>query len=114
MAEMFEAVAILGVVEPLVLDLPTTLGQGVERAAAQWSAGEIGRPESFDPLPIRMALAIAEHPQRLPTQRLPGIEVVGIPDLNAVGVVPESPVRGLSGKAALRRPVQLRQVVLEP
>src|SRR5271167_1498948 len=114
MAEMFEAVAILGVVEPLVLDLPTTFGQVVERATAQLSAGEIGQPESFDDLTVSMVLAIAEHPHRLPTQRLPGVEVVGIPDLDAVGAVPESQVRGLSRKAALRCPVQLWQVVLEP
>jgi hypothetical protein len=36
-AMMFQTVAILGVIEALVLDLPTALGHAVQRQAAQFA-----------------------------------------------------------------------------
>ena len=45
--DVFEAVAIFGVIEALVFDLPTTLGTGKQGARADLGRREIGQPLSF-------------------------------------------------------------------
>ena len=42
MADMFQAIAILGVVESLILDLPAAFGEAKQRTAAELAGGEIG------------------------------------------------------------------------
>src|SRR5438552_13929679 len=98
-ADVFQSVAVLGVVEALVLDLPAALGQGVERAAADLSGGKIGEPVGLDDFPVRMTLAITDHAHALPAQRLPRIKVFGVPELDLIGAVPELEVRGLGAEA---------------
>src|SRR5437773_6330918 len=93
-ADVFQSVAVLGVVEALVLDLPAALGQGVERATADLSGGKIGEPVGLDDFPVRMTLAITDHAHALPAQRLPRIKVFGVPELDRMGAVPELEVRG--------------------
>lgn len=47
MIDVFEAVAIFGVIEALVFNLPTTLGPGKQGARADSGGREIGQPVSF-------------------------------------------------------------------
>src|SRR5437763_17062479 len=92
-ADVFQSVAVLGVVEALVLDLPAALGQGVERATADLSGGKIGEPVGLDDFPVRMTLAITDHAQALPAQRLPRIKVFGVPEIDRMRAVQEIEVR---------------------
>src|SRR2546427_5502629 len=55
-----------------------------------------------DDIAIRFVLAIAENTHRFPLQAFPRIEVVGVPDLHAIGIVPEYQGRR-SGTEALDR-----------
>src|SRR5436309_8073856 len=47
-ADVFQTVAVLSVIEALVLDLPAALGHRVEATAAEVAGGEIGEPVSLD------------------------------------------------------------------
>src|SRR5260370_20483192 len=44
MTDMFEAVAVLGVIEALVFNLPTTLSHVIKRKASQPARGEVSQP----------------------------------------------------------------------
>src|SRR2546422_4951049 len=110
---MFQPMTILRVVETLILDLPATLGHAVERATAHPWGGKVGQPESLDDLSVGFVLPVEEDPDRFPAQRLPGVKVVGVPDLDAVWALAESRVRGLGTKASLGGTEQLGQVVFQ-
>lgn len=56
-ADMLQAVAVLGVVETLVLDFPAALADAEYFAAADPLAREVGKPERFDHLAVRLVLA---------------------------------------------------------
>src|SRR5690242_3409843 len=71
MAQVLQTVAILGIVEPFVLDLPAGFGQTEESPAADLARGKIGEPISFDHLAIGFALAIEEDTHRFPAQGFP-------------------------------------------
>ena len=93
MADMLESVAVLGIVEAFVFDLPAALGHGVQTATADVTRGEIGQPVGLDDLAVRLMLAIADHAHGVPLQAFPRVKVVGVPDLDAIGAVAELQVR---------------------
>ena len=66
MADMFQAIAILGVVESLIFDLPTALGEAKQRATAELAGGKIGQPESLADRSIGFVLAVTNDSDRLP------------------------------------------------
>ena len=84
MADMRHPIPGLGIVEALVLNLPPTLGHPVERQGADLTGGPIGEPVGLDNGPVRLVLAVADHPDGRPTECLPRIEVVGIPELDTI------------------------------
>ena len=47
-ADVLDTVAVLGVVEALVFDLPAALGHAVERAASGLGGGKVGQPVGLD------------------------------------------------------------------
>ena len=95
---MFQPVAILGVIESLILDLPAALGQAEEGAAAELWGGKIRQPESLEDRSVRFVLPIKNDPHRLPAQRVPRVEVVGVPDFYPILPLPE-----LNGLEATRQ-----------
>ena len=89
MADMLKSIAVLGVVEALIFDLPAALGHGVEAAATQATRGEIGEPIGLDDFSIAMVLAITDDAHGVPLQAFPGVEVVRVPDLDAIAALSE-------------------------
>ena len=83
-AEVLEAVAVWGVVASLVLDFPAALGPAEDGAAAHPVARKVGEPVGLVHLPVGLVLPIADHPHRLPSQRVPRVKVVGVPDFHPV------------------------------
>src|SRR2546427_2425852 len=67
-----------------------------------------------DDIAIRFVLAIAENTHRFPLQAFPRIEVVGVPDLHAIGIVPEYQGRRSGTEALLRRAEKFGQIFLQP
>src|ERR1700730_4910849 len=102
MADVFQAMAVLGVIETLVLYLPTTLGHVIERTTADCSHRGIGEPEGFNHLAVRLVLTVEDDPYGLPTQSVPRIEVVGVPELDLIRSVPKGNCGRLGGKSFLR------------
>jgi len=113
-ADMPPAVTVLGIVEALVLDPPAALGQAVEGAAADPVRGEVGQPVGLDHLAMRLLLPVENHSYRLPAQRLPRVEIIGIPDLNPILPIAEAELGRLGPEPFLSRGQQLGQVVLQP
>src|ERR1700730_42148 len=110
MADVFQAMAVLGVIETLVLYLPTTLGHVIERTTADCSHRGIGEPEGFNHLAVRLVLSVEDDPYGLPTQSVPRIEVVGVPELDLIRSVPKGNCGRLGGKSFLRSGQQFGQV----
>src|SRR2546430_8676609 len=81
MANVLQTVAILGIIEPFILDLPAGFGQTEKRSAADLARGKIGEPISFDDLALGFVLAIEQDPHRFPAQGSPRIKIVAVPDL---------------------------------
>ena len=79
MGDVFESVAILGVIEPLVLNLPTALGEEIQLLGGNQERGEIGQPIRFTHCSIGSVLAVAENANRWPVQPFPWIKIVCIP-----------------------------------
>jgi len=100
---VLSAIAILGVVESLVFNLPTTLGHVIQRQAAHLAQGKVGQPFGLDHLAGRFVLAIADHAHGDPLQRIPRIEVVGIPDLDPIFAVAIDVSGGLLLETLLQR-----------
>src|SRR6202162_4569970 len=94
MADVFQAMAVLGVIETLVLYLPTTLGHVIERPTGDSPQGGIGEPERFNHLAVGLVLSVEDDPHGLPTQRVPGIEVIGGPEFHPIWSV----VKGQRGR----------------
>ena len=84
MADMLQAMTALGFIETLVLDLPAALGHAEQRLSPHSGGGEIRQPVGFDHLTVRLVLAIEEDANGFPTQRIPGIEIVRLPNLYAI------------------------------
>src|SRR6266566_2040056 len=102
-ADMLQSITILSVVEAFIFNVPSTLGHVVQTAAADATRREVGEPVGLDDIAIRFVLAIAEDPHRFPLQAFPRVKVVGVPDLHAIGTVPEFQGRRLGTEALLRR-----------
>src|SRR5260370_25802472 len=100
MTDMFEPVAVLGVIEALVFNLPTALGHVIERKTTELARGEVSQPVGLNERAIGFVLAVANHPHGAPVESFPGIEVVGIPDLDALLMLVEN-AGGRSGAEAL-------------
>ena len=90
MTDMFEPVAVLGVIEALVFNLPTALGHVIERKATELARGEVSQPVSLNQRAIGFMLAVANYPHGGPLESFPGIEIVGIPDLDALLMLVEN------------------------
>lgn len=88
-ADMLQSITILSIVEALILNVPSTLGHVVQTATADAMRREVGEPVGLDDIAIRFVLAIAEDTHRFPLQTLPWIKVVSVPELHAIGTVPE-------------------------
>ena len=84
MTDMLEAVAVLGVIEALVFNLPTALSHVIERETTELARGEVSQPVSLNERAIGFVLAVANHAHGGPLESLPGIEIVGVPDLDAL------------------------------
>src|SRR5260370_4251353 len=103
MADMSESVAVLGVIKPLILDLPTAFGSVIQHPTADCFDRGIGEPERFPDLTVRFLLPVEQDAYGFPTQVFPGVEVVGIPKLDAIRTVTEGELGGLGTKSLLRR-----------
>ena len=110
MADMFEAVAVFGVIKPLILDLPSALGSVIEHSTADFCDRGIGEPECFDDLAVRFLLSVEQHAYGFPMQVFPRIEVFGIPKLDTIGAVRKGEFGRLGTKSLLCRCQQLGQV----
>src|SRR5208283_6118630 len=56
-ASVFKTIAALGIVEPLVFNLPTTLRHVIQRQAAHLAEGDVGQPFGLDYLAVGFVLA---------------------------------------------------------
>ena len=92
-ADVFQAVAVLGIIKTLVLDLPAALGHGIQAATADLAGRKIGEPIGLDEVTVGLVLPIANHPHGFPAQGLPRIKVVGVPEFDAIRAVAEGEVR---------------------
>src|SRR6266513_148370 len=110
MADMPESMAVLGVIKPLILDLPTALGSVIQHATADFCDRGIGEPERFNDLTVRFLLTVEQDTYGFPAQSFPRVEVVGIPKLDAIGPVTEGEFGSLGTKTFLCRGQQLGQV----
>ncbi len=98
------------VVETLIFDILATLGQMKQRTTADPSRREIGQPESLNHVSVGFMMPVRDDAHRSPAQRFPAVEVAGVPDLDAVGPVPESGLRRLGARASSGGLQQLGQV----
>ena len=93
-ADVFEAVAVFGVVEPLILDFPATLGHAEDDPAADFVAREVGEPVGLAQGAVGLVLPITNHPHRFPTElswacRPPEeMKISGVPPVGARHGVP--------------------------
>jgi hypothetical protein len=113
-ADMFEAVTAFRFVEALVLDLPAALGHAEQGTSAHFRGRKIRQPVGFRHRAIRFVLAVEEDADGFPVQRLPGIEVVRVPDLHAIVPLLKNRVGRPGTKALLGAGEQLGQVFLQP
>jgi hypothetical protein len=100
-AEVLEAIAVLGVMKALVFDFPATLRHAEEGAAADLVARKVGEPVRLENLTVGLVLPIADDAHGFPPQRFPGVKVVGIPDFHRVLAVAADWVRRLVAKPLL-------------
>jgi len=64
-------------------------------------SGEVGQPVGFDDGAIRFMLPVTDHTDCFPVERLPRIEVIGIPNLNTIGTIFEGATRRPMAKTGL-------------
>ena len=83
-ADVLEAIAVFGVIEPLVLDFPAALGHEKDGAAADPVRGKVGEPVSLVDLTVGLVLSVADHAHGFPPQCFPGVKVIGIPDFHSI------------------------------
>src|SRR5271157_174758 len=83
-AQVFKTVAVLGVVEPLILDFPAALGHAEDGPTADAAAREVGEPVRLADRAVGFVLAVANNTHGLPTERFPRVEVIGVPDFHPV------------------------------
>jgi hypothetical protein len=57
----------------------------------------------LDDLAAEMVLAITDHSHGVPLQAFPRVKVGGVPDLDAIGALPELEIRPWGAEAPLRR-----------
>src|SRR5216683_2894741 len=69
MADMRKSIAVLGIVEALIFDLPAALGHGVEAAAAHTTRGEIAEPIGLDDFAVP-ELQVRRLAAKAPLRRL--------------------------------------------
>ena len=113
-ADVLEAVKVLGVVEALVLDLPATFGHAEDGATARPPGREVGEPVGFEHRAVGLVLPIADHAHGFPAESFPRIKVVGVPDLHPILTVAEDLMRTLMAKALLGCRPQFREIVFQP
>ena len=97
--DVFESISILGVIETLVFNLPAAFRHKVKGLTASLRFREVGQPIRFDDRSIRLVLQITDYPDGFPAKCHPWVEVVGIPDFNAIPTVPKFTIRRFGGKA---------------
>src|SRR5947207_15685255 len=114
MADMPQSITILSIVEAFIFNVTSILVHVVQAATADATRREVGEPVGIDDIAIRFVLAIAEHTHRFPLQAFPRIEVIGVPDLHAIGIVPEYQGRRSGTEALLRRAEEFGQILLQP
>src|SRR5215470_525627 len=114
MANVLESIAVFGIIETFVFDLPAAFGHAVQAAAAHLTRGEVSEPVGIDDRAVLMMLAIANHAHGLPPQAFPRIQIIGVPDLDTIGALPELEVWRLGVEAPLSRSRQFGQIVLKP
>src|SRR2546430_16955244 len=114
MADIPESMAVLGVIKPLILDLPTALGSVIQHATADFCDRGIGEPERFNDLTVRLLLPGEQDTYGFPAQSFPLVEVVGIPKLDATGHVTEGELGRLRTKPFLGRGQQVRPAAVPP
>jgi hypothetical protein len=93
MANMLESIAVLGIVEAFVFDMPAALGHAIQTATADLRRGEICKPVGLHHITVRFVLAIADHPRGFPLEAFPRIKIGGVPSLDAIRAVAELQVR---------------------
>src|SRR5215469_1859894 len=103
MTDMLQIMAILGIIEPLVLNFPTTLGSVKQHPAANLFGRRVGEPERFNDLTVRFLLPVEQHAYGFPSQVSPRVEVPGIPKLDLIGAVTEGEFGRLGTETFLRR-----------
>src|ERR1700723_2616175 len=103
MADMFEVVAVFGVIKTLILDLPSALGSVIQNSTADFCDRGISEPECFDDLAVWFLLPVEQHAYGFPMQGFPGIEVFSIPKLDTIRAVRKGKLGRLRTKALLRR-----------
>jgi len=65
-ADMFQAIAILGVVESLIRDLSAAFGEAKQGTAVELASKKIGQPESLADGAVGFVVAVTKHPDDLP------------------------------------------------
>src|ERR1035437_10853165 len=105
MRDVLHAVEILGFVEALFFNLPAAVADAEQTQAAGLADGEVGVPVGLDDGAIGLVLAIPQHADGLPLERLPGSEVLLIPNFDQVSLHFEDGVRRLPSEAGLSRRV---------
>src|ERR1700757_2884865 len=101
MRDVLQFMLALGFIKALVLDLPAALGHAKQRACADLLRREVGQPICFDQGSVGLVLAIIEDAHGGPAQTLPRIEVIGIPDLDAIFAEAKAQFGSLLGKPLL-------------
>jgi hypothetical protein len=82
MGNVFEAIAILPVIERAVLDLPAALRHAIERLGAYAFLGKVRQSIGLADGPVGFVLAVSHDAHRGPAKISPWIKVVRVPQLD--------------------------------
>lgn len=61
MANVFQAAVGLGLIEPLVLNLPAAFGEPIERPRADLVGGKVSEPVGLHDRAVGFVLAVTQH-----------------------------------------------------
>src|SRR6267154_2497331 len=78
---------ILGFVESLVFNLPATLGHAKQGLGIDFLDGKIRQPVGLHNRAVRLVLSVENHAHGLPAQAGPKIEILCIPDFDAIRTI---------------------------
>src|SRR3972149_7560513 len=82
--DVFEPVAVLGVVEALIFDLPAAAAHAEEGSRSDGALGEGGGAVGPDQASILALVLVAEHTDGGPGQRVRGLDPLGVPAARAL------------------------------